>query len=281
MGLSERKVCKVLRQSRSTQRYKPKLPDKDKSVIADMLELHVKHPRYGYRRITILLRQNDWLINFKRVYRLWCQEGIKVPRKQHKKLHTGTSENSCDRKKAEYYNHVWSYDFVNERLENGRKLRMLVVIDEFTRECLALDVAKHFKGKDVVEVLRYLFAVRGCPVYIRSDNGPEFVSKAVGKWLEVSGVDTLYVAPGSPWENGYVESFNSRLRDEFLNRELFLHIDELRYVANRWRMDYNHYRPHSSLDYMAPAAFATKCLEQGSATLRLPQDKKDTCDILS
>ena len=281
MGLSERKVCKVLGQSRSTQRYKPKLPDKDKPVIADMLELHVKHPRYGYRRITILLRQNDWLINFKRVYRLWCQEGFKVPRRQHKKLHAGTSENSCDRKKAEYYNHVWSYDFVNERLENGRKVRMLVVIDEFTRECLALDVSKHFKGKDVVEVLRYLFAVRGCPEFIRSDNGPEFVSKAVQKWLEVSGVDTLYVAPGSPWENGYVESFNSRLRDEFLNRELFLHIDELRYVADRWRMDYNHYRPHSSLDYMAPAAFATKCLEQGSATLRLPQDKKDTCEILS
>ena len=204
-----------------------------------------------------------------------------MPRKQHKKLHTGSSENSCDRKKAEYYNHVWSYDFVNERLENGRKVRMLVVIDEFTRECLALDVAKHFKGKDVVEVLRYLFAVRGCPEYIRSDNGPEFVSKAVQKWLAVSGVDTLYVAPGSPWENGYVESFNSRLRDEFLNRELFLHIDELRYIADRWRMDYNHYRPHSSLGYMSPAAFASKCLEQGSATLCLPQDKENTCDILS
>ena len=257
------------------------MPDKDKLVIKDMLDLNVEHPRYGYRRITIKLREKDWLINFKRVYRLWCQEGLKVPRKQHKKQHTGSSENSCDRKKAEYYNHVWSYDFVNERLENGRKVRMLVVIDEFTRECLALDVAQHFKGKDVVEVLRYLFAVRGCPEYIRSDNGPEFVSTAVQKWLEVSGVDTLYIAPGSPWENGYVESFNSRLRDELLNRELFLHIDELRYVANRWRMDYNHYRPHSSLDYMAPAAFAGKCLEQGSATFRLPQDKENTYDILS
>ena len=148
----------MLGQSRSTQRYKPKLPDKDKPVIDDLLVLHVKHPRYGYRRITIKLREKGWFINFKRVYRLWCQEGFKVPRRQHKKLHTGTSENSCDRKKAEYYNHVWSYDFVNERLENGRKVRMLVVIDEHTRECLALDVAKHFKGQDVVEVLRYLFA---------------------------------------------------------------------------------------------------------------------------
>ena len=251
-------------------------------MIDDLLVLHVKHPRYGYRRITIKLREKGWFINFKRVYRLWCQEGLKVPRKQHKKHRSdGSSDNACHRKRPEYYNHVWSYDFVTEQLENGRKVRMLVVIDEFTRECLALDVAKHFNGQDVVEVLRYLFAVRGCPDYIRSDNGPEFVSKAVQKWLEVSGVDTLYVAPGSPWENGYVESFNSRLRDEFLNRELFLHIDELRYIADRWRMDYNHYRPHSSLDYRAPAAFATKCLEQGSATLRLPQDKGNKREILS
>ncbi len=251
-------------------------------MIKELLDLHVKHPRYGYRRITILLRQDDWLINFKRVYRLWCQEGLKVPRKTHNKRRgDGSSENACHRKRPEHYNHVWSYDFVTERLENGRKVRLLVVIDEFTRECLALDAARSFKGKDVVEVLRYLFAVRGCPKYIRSDNGPEFVSEAVQKWLRKAGVDTLYIAPGSPWENGYVESFNSRLRDEFLNRELFLHIDELRYVADRWRMDYNHYRPHSSLDYMAPAAFATKCLEQCSATLRLAQDKENMCDILS
>ncbi len=282
LGVSERKACEVLGQARSTQRYKPRLPDKDKPVIKELLNLHVKHPRYGYRRITILLRQDDWLINFKRVYRLWCQEGLKVPRKQHKKRRgDGSSENACHRKISEHYNHVWSYDFVAERLENGRKVRLLVVIDEFTRECLALDVAQSFKGKDVVDVLRYLFAVRGCPKYIRSDNGPEFVSNAVVKWLKKTGVDTLYIAPGSPWENGYVESFNSRLRDEFLNRELFLHIDELRYVADRWRMDYNHYRPHSSLDYMSPAAFAAKYLEQGSATLRLTQDKENTCDILS
>jgi len=170
---------------------------------------------------------------------------------------------------------------LSERLENGRLVKLLVVIDEFTRECLAIDVNKSIKGQDVVEVLRYLFAVRGEPDHIRSDNGPEFANKAVKRWLEHSGVKTLFVAPGSPWENGYVESFNSKLRDELLDRELFLHIDELRYVADRWRMDYNHYRPHSSLDYMAPAAFAAKCLEQGSATLRLAQDKENMCDILS
>ena len=170
---------------------------------------------------------------------------------------------------------------MTERLENGRRLRLLVVIDEYTRECLAIDVARSFRGDDVVELLRYLFAVRGYPAYIRSDNGPEFVSKAVKRWLKTSGVETLYIAPGSPWENGYIESFNSKLRDELLNGELFLHIDELRYIADRWQMDYNHYRPHSSLDYMAPAAFAAKCLEQGSATLRLPQDKEYSCEILS
>ena len=166
-------------------------------------------------------------------------------------------------------------------MENVRLVKLLVVIDEFTRECLAIDVNRKIKGPNVVEMLRYLFAVRGEPDFIRSDNGPEFASKAVTKWLEASGVETLFVAPGSPWENGYVESFNSKFRDELLDRELFLHIDELRYVANRWRMDYNHYRPHSSLGYMAPAAFAATCLEQGSATLRLTQDKENECGVLS
>jgi transposase InsO family protein len=246
-----------------------------------MLKLSLKHPRYGYRRITVLLREDNWLVNFKRVYRLWCQEGLKVRKKQHKRLYSGSSENSCDKKRPEYYNHVWSYDFLTERLENGRRVRLLVVLDEYTRECLAMDVASCFKGEDVVELLRYLFAVRGCPKFIRSDNGPEFVSKVVKNWFEATGVDTLYIAPGSPWENGYIESFNSRLRDELLNRELFLSIDELRYVADRWRMDYNHYRPHSSLEYMSPAAFAICCLEQGSATLHLAQDKEKYCDILS
>ncbi len=160
-------------------------------------------------------------------------------------------------------------------------MKLLVVIGEFTRECLAIDVSWRIKGPDVVELLRYLFAVRGEPVFIRSDNGPEFVSNAVRRWLKASGVKTLFIAPDSPWENGYVESFNSKLRDEFLNRELFLHINELRYIVDRWRMDYNHYRPHSSLDYMAPAAFAAKCLEQGSGTLRLTQDKGKKCEILS
>ena len=205
-----------------------------------------------------------------------------MPQKQHKKRgFDGSSANACHRKQPQYSNHIWSYDFLSERLENGQLVKLLVVVDEFTRECLAIDVNRKIKGPDVVEVLRYLFTVRGAPEFIRSDNGPEFISNAVKKWLEVSNVKTLFVAPGSPWENGYIESFNSKLRDELLNRELFLHIDELRYVADRWRMDYNHYRPHSSLDYMAPAAFASRCIDQGSATLRLDQYKEKICDILS
>ena len=167
-----------------------------------------------------------------------------------------TSENSCDRKKPEHYNHVWSYDLLSERLENGRRVRLLTIMDEYTRECLAIDVAKNFQAEDVVEVLRYLFAVRGSPGFIRSDNGPEFVAVAVRKYLSYCGVQTLFIEPGSPWENGYIESFNGKLRDELLNGELFLHIDEVRYVVDRWRMDYNHYRPHSSLGYMSPVAFA-------------------------
>ena len=225
-------------------------------MINDILILTVKHPRYGYRRIAILLREDGWLLNFKRVYRLWCQEGLKVRKKQIKRLFLGTSDNACDRKRPEYSNHIWSYDLLTDRLENGRRVKLLTVIDEYTRECLAIDVARRFRGEDVVEVLRYLFAVRGQPTYIRSDNGPEFTCRAVKKWLEHTGVNTLFIAPGSPWENGYIESFNGKLRDELLNRELFLHIDELRYVVDRWQMDYNHYRPHSSLDYMSPAAFA-------------------------
>ena len=170
---------------------------------------------------------------------------------------------------------------MTERLENGRRARLLTVLDEYTRECLAIDVARSFRGQDVVELLRYLFAVRGRPAYIRSDNGPEFVSRVVKKWLENLDVETLYIAPGSPWENGYIESFNGRLRDELLDRELFLSINELRYVVDRWRMDYNHYRPHSSLNYMAPAAFAAACQSSDSATLHRKIELEDDEEILS
>ena len=179
-------------------------------------------------------------------------------------------------------NHIWNYDIVEDKLEKGRKVRLLNVIDEFTRESLSIDASFRVTGYDVTEVLRYLFNVRGTPAYIRSDNGPEFINRQVKKFLADSGVDTLYIEPGSPWENGYIESFNGKFRDELLNGELFLHIDELRYVVERWRVDYNHYRPHSSLSYMTPAEFAKLCVDVGCIR---PQshgtERAQLCETLS
>ena len=185
---------------------------------------------------------------------------MQVPKKQHRRrrLPRGGSENSCVRHRARHKDHVWSYDFLSDRTENGRQIRLLVVIDEYTRECLAIEVARSFTARQVVEVLRYLFAVRGTPQFIRSDNGPEFVAQQVRKWLDEADVQTLFIAKGSPWENGYVESFNGKLRDELLNGELFLSLAEARWVLDRWRLDYNHRRPHSSLDYQTPAVFAAR-----------------------
>jgi len=203
---------------------------------------------------------------------------MQVPVKQHKRrrLPTGGSKNSCIRRRAKHKDHVWSYDFVADRLEDGRQIRLLVVIDEFTRECLAIEVSRSFTARQVVEVLRYLFAVRGVPEHLRSDNGPEFVAKELCKWLNQANVKTLFIAPGSPWENGYVESFNGKLRDELLNRELFLSLAEARWVIDRWRLDrwrldYNHHRPHSSLDYQTPAAFAASRLASVRPTASLQQ----------
>lgn len=187
---------------------------------------------------------------------------MQAPKKQRKRWRSSPrsgSENSCVQKRPLRPNHVWSYDFVEDRIEGGRKLRMLVAIDEFTRESLAIEVAWSFTAERVVEALQYLFAVRGAPEHLRSDNGPEFVAHAVTRWLDRAGVTTLFIAKGSPWENGYVESFNSRLRDELLDRELFLSLADARWVVDRWRLDYNHHRPHSSLDYQTPAAFAARC----------------------
>jgi transposase InsO family protein len=265
LGLPQRRVCKSLCQNRSTQRYEQRGIADDLILIAAIKKQKdkLRHRRYGYRRIWAILRK-DFLVNHKRVYRLWRQEGFNLPKKQRRRKHfNGTSDNACDKKKAEYMNHVWSYDIVEDKLEKGRKVRMLNVMDEFTRESLAIDVGFRIKGDDVVEVLRYLFNVRGVPDFIRSDNGPEFIADDVKKFLKASGVGTLYIEPGSPWENGYIESFNSKLRDELLNGEIFLHIDELKYVVERWRMEYNHYRMHSSLSNMTPAEFAKLCIEVG------------------
>ena len=267
--VSERRACQVLGQSRSTQRYVKRRPADEEKLLAEMRRLARRHPRWGSPRIHDALRKRGWTVNHKRVERLWREEAMQVPKKQQKKRRVtlGGSENSCVRKRALRPNHVWSYDFIEDRTEKNHKLRMLVVIDEFTRESLAIEIAWSWTARQVVEVLQFLFAVRGAPEHIRSDNGPEFVAKAVTDWLDRADVTTLFIAKGSPWENGYVESFNSRFRDELLNRELFVGLEDARWVVDRWRLDYNHHRPHSSLAYQTPAEFSARWLTSAPKSL--------------
>ena len=259
LGYSGWRICRAIGQAWSSQRYEKKVNQDERSLVAAIHRLAVKWPRFGYRRITVLLHQDGWRVNVKRVHRLWKSEGLQIRKKARKRRRLGTGANACHRHKSVGKDHVWSYDFVSERTERGGRLRMLNVVDEFTRESLAIEIRRHFTGKDIVAVLAELFAIRGRPRYIRSDNGPEFACKAIKKWLASEQVGTLFIEPGSPWENGYVESFNGKLRDECLNGELFLSLAEARYVVDRWRMDYNHHRPHSRLNWMTPAAFATRC----------------------
>ena len=221
-----------------------------------MHELVRRHPRYGYRRIWALLRLEGWRVNRKRIHRLWKREHFKVPRKQHKKRHLGSSENSITRCQAECKDHVWCWDFIHDSDFRGRPLKWLSIVDEFTRECLVLEVERSITSLEVIDLLAELFIIRGVPRYIRSDNGPEFIANAVRSYLERADVGTLYVEKGSPWENGYAESFHSRVRDELLNVELFLDLPDATEHAARWKNEYNHRRPHSSLGYVPPATFA-------------------------
>jgi len=259
LGYSRWRICRAIGQAWSSQRYDRKVNQDERRLVAAMHRLALKWPRFGYRRITACLGREGWRVNAKRVHRLWKAEGLQIRRKARKRRRMGTSGNACDRRRPRHKDHVWGYDFVSERTERGGQLKMLNVVDEFTRECLTIEVARHFTGQDVVAALAALFELRGRPKYLRSDNGPEFACKAVRKWLKASGVGTLFIEPGSPWENGYVESFNGKLRDECLNGELLLNLAEARYVVDRWRLDYNHHRPHSMLNWMTPAAFSARC----------------------
>ncbi len=268
LDVSQRRACEVLSQPRATQRYQSRRVDQDQVLVAALRRLAGLHPRYGYRRITALLKADGWTVNRKRVYRLWRQEGLKVPGKKGKHKRLGASENSCCRRRAEHINHVWSYDFVTDQTEEGRRLKLLVILDEYTRESLVIEVARSLQSQDVIATLAYLFAVRGAPQYLRSDNGPEFVAEAVQHWLREVGVRTLYIAPGSPWENAYIESFNSRLTDELLNVESFGNLREAQVLVEQYRRQYNHQRPHSALGYQTPAAFAAACLASAPASAR-------------
>jgi len=253
-GVSERFACRVLGQHRSTQRKNAKKPDDDETALtADIVALATRYGRYGYRRITALLREAGWIVNFKRVERVWRREGLKVPHKQPKRGRLWLNDGSCIRLRPEYPNHVWSYDFVEDRTHDGRKYRMLNIIDEFTRECLAIRVNRKLNSTDVIDVLSDMCIMRGVPGHVRSDNGPEFVAKAVQDWIRAVGAKTAYIEPGSPWENGYCESFNSKLRDELLDGEIFYTLEEARVIIENWRRHYNEVRPHSSLGYKPPA----------------------------
>ena len=229
------------------------MSDDEPLLVRRIVELASEYGRYGYRRITAVLRQEGWRVNHKRVEKIWRREGLKVPQKQPKRRRLWLCDGSCVRRRPEYRNHVWAYDFVHERTHDGRAVRMLVVVDEYTRECLTIKVARKLNSQDVLKVLARLFVQYGPPEHIRSDNGPEFTAKAVREWLQRLDVTTLFIEPGSPWENGYVESFNGKLRDELLNREIFCSLWEAKVLVERWRQEYNRVRPHSSLGYRPPA----------------------------
>jgi len=251
--VSERFACRVLGQHRSTQRKTPTGRADEAALTADIIALATQYGRYGYRRITALLHAAGWTVNVKRVERIWRREGLKVPHKQPKKGRLWLNDGSCVRLRPEHRDHVWSYDFVESRTHDGRKFRMLNIIDEFTRECLAIRIDRKLNSTSVVDALTDLFILRGVPVHIRSDNGPEFIAKAVREWIVAVGAKAAFIEPGSPWENGYCESLNARLRDELLNGEIFYPLAEAKVVIESWRRHYNTARPHSSLSYRPPA----------------------------
>jgi transposase InsO family protein len=254
LAVSERRACKVLGQNRKTQRRRILPPSDEKKLTGDIIDLATKYGRYGYRRITALLNNEmGWQVNHKRVERIWRREGLKVPKKQPKRGRLWLNDGSCIRLRPEHKDHVWSYDFMVDRTSNGKAFKILNIIDEYTRECLVTLVDRKIKADDVIDQLFNLFVFRGIPEHIRSDNGPEFTARAVRKWLSNLGVKTLFIEPGSPWENGYIESFNGKMRDELLDREIFTTLEEARILINQWRREYNTSRPHSSKNYRPPA----------------------------
>ena len=253
LTVSERRACRVLGQPRSTQRRTLVVRDDEDALTRSIVDLASEYGRYGYRRITALLRQQAWHVNHKRVQRIWRREGLKVPQKQPKRGRLWLNDGSCMRRRPQHRHHVWSYDFVMDRTHDGRAFRMLTVIDEYSRQCLAIRSERKQNQETVLETLADLFLLHGPPEHIRSDNGTEFTATAVREWLHRLDVQTLFIEPGSPWENGYNESFNGKLRDELLNGEIFYTLNEAKVLIEQWRIHYNTVRPHSSLGYRPPA----------------------------
>lgn len=252
----ERQGCELVGVSRSVARYEPQEREGEADLRSRIRGLSRRHKRYGYRFVTELLRREGQIVNHKRVYRLWKEEGLALPRKRPKRRRAGETVEVVN--KATYRDHVWTYDFVEDRTDKGNKLRMLNVMDEYTRECLAIRVERSIDSFKVRDTLNWLFLTRGVPAHIRSDNGPEFIAKTLKDWLAESGCKTIYIEPGSPWENPYIESFNGKFRDECLNREIFTTAREAQEVVERWRREYNEFRPHSSLGYMTPSEFSLR-----------------------
>ncbi len=253
LKVSERRACKIIGQIRSTQRYKYLLSPEQDKLRARVIALATEYGRYGYRQVTNLLNSEGWVVGKDRVYTIWRQEGLKVPQRQPKKSRLWLVDGSCVRHRPQYPNHVWSYDFVSEQTHDGRKLKILNVIDEYTKECLRSHVARRIRSQDVIFILADLFLNYGLPTHIRSDNGPEFIAKKLVKWMKGLEIQPLFIQPGSPWENGYCESFNGKMRYELLNGEIFYSLLEAQVVIENWRMHYNTKRPHSSLGGKPPA----------------------------
>ena len=278
--VSERRACRVVDQPRSSQRYLSTKADKDAALAQMIVVLSGQNPRYGYRRVWALLRREGWEVNKKRVHRLWREADLKVPAgRRRKRQRLGSSENGVARRRAEYLGHLWSYDFAMDATEDDRRLKMMPVVDEYSRECLALEVERSITSEEVVKTLDRLFAERGAPRFIRSDNGPEFIAQAVKRWLAASGVETLYIEPGAPWENAYSETFISRMRDELLDREEFANLNEAKVLAEDYREHYNHHRPHGALGYLTPVEFAAieALADQGSG----PSEQLESVQRLS
>jgi len=253
LKVSERRACQVLGQDRTTKRHSSYIRNDEERLVVRIIELATQYGRYGYRRITALLKQEGWKVNHKRVERIWRKEGLKVPKKQPKRGRLWLNDGSCIRLRLECKDYAWSYDLMMARTAEGRAFRILTIIDEYTRECLAILTKRRITSQEVIEQLFYLFIFRGTPEHIRSDNGPEFTAKAVRRWLKDLEVTTLFIEPGSPWENGYIESFNGKLRDELLDREIFTTLTEAKILIEEWRKEYNQVRPHSALNYRPPA----------------------------
>ena len=277
--MSERKSCRLAGVSRCAFRYARRRRAYDERVAARVVELSRGHPRYGYRRVHALLVREGWPVNEKRVHRIRKQEGLSLPLRRPKRRAYGPKGQTLH--KATHTGHVWSYDFIEDRTVSGNKLRILTVLDEFTRECLAVRVERSLPARKVTQTLEWLFLLRGAPEHIRSDNGPEFVAKAVQEFVSARGSTTLYITPGSPWENGHVESFFGKLRDECLNREWFASGREAQLIAEDWRVEYNQHRPHSSLGYQTPAEFAARSERLRRASPSSGPPNADSAPILS